>query len=102
MNNGLKMSGNDSITIATTGSLCLFSGGDSLVIGGNGIFNQNGNAANLIVYGTPSVTSLTLNGNGTFTGVIVAPNANTKMNGGGYDVNDGKLGPNERPFQLPL
>jgi len=88
MPDGLKMSGNDSITIATGGGLTSYSGGDSVVIGGNGVFNQTGYAANLMFYGTPSVTSLTLNGNGEFTGVVVAPNANVRLNGGGTGVDD--------------
>ena len=50
--------------------------------------NQSGYAANLIAYATPTVTSFTLNGNGTFIGVLVAPEANTTMNGSGNTVYD--------------
>jgi len=88
MPDGLKMSGNDSITIAPGGALTSYSGGDSVVIGGNGVFNKTGYAANLMFYATPSVTSLTLNGNGEFTGVVVAPQANVRLNGGGTGVDD--------------
>ena len=66
----------------------MYSAGDTVTIGGNGGLNKTGNAANFMFWGTPSVTTLNFNGNGEFTGVLVMPNANTKMNGGGYDVND--------------
>jgi len=88
MGNGLNMSGNDQMTIAPGGGLQMYSAGDTVTIGGNGVLNKTGNAANFMFYGTPSVTTLNFNGNGEFTGVLVMPNANTKMNGGGYDVND--------------
>jgi len=88
MPNGLSMSGNDQVTIAQSGSLALYSGGNSLTIGGNGVLNKSGYAANFIAYATPSVTSMTLNGNGTFIGILVAPEANTTMNGGGSTVYD--------------
>ena len=88
MPNGLNMSGNDQVTIATGGGLTLYSGGNSLTIGGNGVINKTGYAANFIAYATPTVTSLTLNGNGTFIGVLVASEANTRMNGGGTGVDD--------------
>jgi hypothetical protein len=50
--------------------------------------NAGGFAGNFIVYCAPSVTSFTLNGNGEFTGVLVAPNAAITMNGGGNSAQD--------------
>jgi len=88
MPTGLQMSGNDQMTIATGAGLTLYSGGSSMTVGGNGILNKAGWAGSLILLAAPSVTSFTFNGNGEFTGVAVAPNANLKMNGGGYSVND--------------
>jgi len=88
MPSGLSMNGQDQITIDTSGSLKLYSGGNSLTIGGNGVMNKTGFAANLYVYATPSVTSCTFNGNGEFTGILIAPNANTRMNGGGHAYED--------------
>jgi hypothetical protein len=85
---GLKMSGLDELTIAPGGSLTVYSGGDSMTIGGNGVFNKTGYAANLIMYATPSVESFTFNGNGEFSGVLVAPEANLRMNGGGTGLDD--------------
>ena len=86
--NGLAMSGNDSITIAKTGKVTVYSGGNSCTIGGNGVINQPGRAANFLLFCTPSVTSFDLNGNGSFTGVLVAPNAEIAMNGGGNSLTD--------------
>jgi hypothetical protein len=88
MPNGLKMSGQDKVTIASGGSLTLYSDGPNLTIGGNGMFNNSGYAANLIVYGTDNVKNFTLNGNGTFKGVLVAPEADIRMNGGGSTYED--------------
>lgn len=81
--NGLDMSGNDQIILAESAALKIYSGGTDLTIGGNGIVNKSGFAGNFIVYGAPSVTSFTLNGNGSFIGVLVAPNANVALNGSG-------------------
>ncbi|HEX5221700.1 MAG TPA: collagen-binding domain-containing protein [Verrucomicrobiae bacterium] len=86
--NGLNMSGNDQFVLGMLGHLTMYVGGNSLTVGGNGVLNPNGFAGNFIVYAAPSVTTFTLNGNGEFTGVIVAPNAHAQMNGGGNAVQD--------------
>lgn len=86
--NGLNMSSGDGITIAAGGSITIYSGGTDIAIGGNGVLNANGYAGNFIVYCAPSVTSFTLNGNGEFSGVLVAPNAALTMNGGGNSRQD--------------
>ena len=88
MPSGLNMNGNDQMTIAQGGALQLYSAGNSMTIGGNGVLNKTGLAANFIVYGTPTVTTFTLNGNGTFTGVLVGSQANLTMNGSGTTVYD--------------
>jgi hypothetical protein len=80
---GLSMSGNDTMIIANDARLQMYAGGSSCTIGGNGIINKGGYAANLTLICAPSVTSFTLNGNGEFTGVLVAPEASLTMNGGG-------------------
>ncbi|MGV3754784.1 MAG: DUF7305 domain-containing protein [Verrucomicrobiota bacterium] len=79
----INMTGQDTITIQTGATLNLYMAGASAKITGNGVFNQAGNATNFFYWGTPANTSLTINGNGAFTGVIYAPNANFTMNGGG-------------------
>jgi len=86
--NGLNMSGQDTITIGQNGALQMFTGGNSATIGGNGVINQNGKSYAFILWCAPSVTTFTLNGNGEFNGVVVAPNADTRMNGGGSGVDD--------------
>jgi hypothetical protein len=86
--NGLNMSGSDQFVLDTLGHLTMYVEGSSMTIGGNGVLNPNGFAGNFIVYGAPSVTTFTLNGNGEFTGVIVAPNADAQLNGGGNVVQD--------------
>ena len=86
--NGLNMANGDGITIAHGGGVTIYSGGTGTTIGGNGVMNENGFAGNFIVYCDNSVTSFTLNGNGHFTGVLVAPNAAITMNGGGNSNQD--------------
>jgi hypothetical protein len=85
---GLNMSGSDQITIANGGSLKLYSGGSSMTVAGNGMVNNTGYPANLIVYAAPSVTSVSFKGNGTFSGVLVAPNAAVQLSGGGSGPQD--------------
>ena len=54
-----------------------------MTVGGNGVINPSGFAGNFILYSTANVIDFTLNGNGEYTGVLVAPEANVTMNGGG-------------------
>lgn len=84
----IRMSGNDAIEIAKDGSLHAWIGGTSSQLGGNGVINRSGNAANCILEFTPSVTSLSIAGNGEFSGVILAPYAAIALNGGGSAIND--------------
>ena len=86
--NGLAMSGNDQISIAPGGSLKMYCGGTSCTVGGNGILNQAGYAEDFILECTPSVTTFNFNGNGEFIGVLVAPEADMALNGGGHANND--------------
>jgi hypothetical protein len=99
--NGLSMSGNDTFTImpganvlgmpstAPAGAgVLVYSGGNSIAIGGNGVMNQPGYAADFIVFCAPTVTSFSLSGNGGFTGVLVAPSVNLTLNGGGNNTID--------------
>lgn len=80
---GINFSGNDVLKIATGASLTNWVGGTSVKIAGNGVVNKTGNAANYVCLCAPTVTSLSLGGNGEFTGVMVAPEAVTQLNGGG-------------------
>jgi hypothetical protein len=60
----------------------------SITVPGVNVANPNGNADSFIVYGTTNATSLRFAGNGTFTGMFIAPSANAQLYGGGYDTND--------------
>ena len=81
------------ILITNGGSLTLYIGkatgsGDSLSLSGNGTINQPGLAANLQVYGLPSLTSISLSGNAGFIGAIYAPEADFSGGGGGNNKLD--------------
>jgi hypothetical protein len=84
----VSMSGSDVIKIKPGASLTNWVGGTSLTLAGNGVINETGLAKNFVVMAAPSVTSVALSGNGTFTGVLVAPNGNVSMNGTGNNVFD--------------
>lgn len=83
----ISMAGNSSITVATNASLSIYARG-AVDLGGNGVINQTGNAANFFLHGLPSCTSVKFHGNGTFYGVIYAPNAAMTMSGGGGGPQD--------------
>jgi hypothetical protein len=84
----INLSGQDSITIASGKTLKLYMSGASANLGGNGVINQAGNATNFSYYGLPANTSLSISGNGAFSGTIYAPNADLALNGGGNDAVD--------------
>jgi hypothetical protein len=86
--NGLTMSAGDTFTVAPAANVTVYSGGTSNAIGGNGVVNQAGYAANFLLFCAPSVTTFALNGNGTFIGVIVAPKVDVSLNGGGATPTD--------------
>jgi hypothetical protein len=86
--NGLNMGGSDMITVGPGASFKMYCDGNSCKVSGNGVVNNSGYAANFILYCTTNVTDVTFDGNGEFTGVLVAPSANVKMNGGGHSDND--------------
>jgi hypothetical protein len=84
--NGL--SGAEEFTIAQGAGVLIYAGGNSLTVSGNQVLNPNGFAGSFIVFCAPSVKNFTLNGNGEFTGVLVAPFADLKLNGGGNSDQD--------------
>jgi hypothetical protein len=82
----ISLSGHSAVT--TTGRVYLYVTGN-MSIGGNGILN-NGDvaggsslASNLIIYGTPTCTSVSISGNGALTAAVYAPQADIVLNGGG-------------------
>ncbi|HWW00899.1 MAG TPA: immunoglobulin domain-containing protein [Candidatus Acidoferrum sp.] len=80
---GLNMSGNDGFTVGRNANVIVYSGGTSCVVGGIGVINLAGYAADFVLYAAPTVTSLSFNSNGGFIGVLVAPSANIALNDGG-------------------
>jgi hypothetical protein len=63
-------------------------GSDSLALAGNGSVNSPGYATNLLVWGLPSLTSISLSGNAAFTGAVYAPEAAFTGGGGGNNAKD--------------
>ncbi|MEW6307084.1 MAG: hypothetical protein AB1705_26775, partial [Verrucomicrobiota bacterium] len=88
VDNNINITGSDKIVIESGAKLNLYMNGADAKIAGNGVVNQNGNASTFFYWGTPNNTSLSVNGNGAFTGVIYAPNADFTMNGGGGSAED--------------
>jgi hypothetical protein len=83
-----SLGGNAQIILATNATLRLYVAGPSATIGGNGISNPSASAFNFSYYGLPSNTSLSFNGNASFTGTVYAPSANFTIGGGGSDLYD--------------
>ena len=91
----IKITGNVKLTgdhevirLARGAQVRLYMAGSSFSIAGNGIVNDNGNAANFYYLGLPSNTSVSFNGNASFTGAIYAPDADFSLGGGGNDEYD--------------
>jgi hypothetical protein len=83
-----SMSGQSYFKISPGASLKLYVGGSSASLGGQGVLNEAGNAANFSYHGLPGNTSLSLSGNAAFTGTIYAPNADFSLGGGGNNNYD--------------
>lgn len=84
----INITGSDRITIEPGGSLNLYMQGKVAKIAGNGVANAGGSATNFVYWGLPSNEELTINGNGSLTGIIYAPEADMTLNGGGSSVED--------------
>jgi hypothetical protein len=84
----VDISGNANIEIASGASLQLYVGGASANLGGNGVINRAGNATNFYYKGLPANTSVSITGNGTFSGLIYAPNAELTLSGSGNNTTD--------------
>jgi hypothetical protein len=85
----IDIKGNAYIDIAPNSSLELYMDGPSANIAGNGIVNRNSTALSFVYFGTPDHRSLSITGNGTFTGAIYAPEADFVLGGGGSNTNGG-------------
>ncbi len=84
----LSFSGNNFLKITETGSLKIYMSGSSANFAGNATWNEDGSALKLQYWGLPSNTSVSISGNGAFTGTIYAPSAELTLNGGGKDNYD--------------
>lgn len=84
----VDFTGTDRILILPGASLKLYVSAPSAKLTGQGVINQGGNATNFYYYGTTNNTSLAMGGNGEFTGVIYAPQADFSLGGGGTSVTD--------------
>jgi hypothetical protein len=84
--NGLD--GTENITWASGAYLTVYAGGTSVGVAGNNYINPNGAAASLIIYCAKTITSFSLSGNGQFTGILYAPDADLALNGGGSSAED--------------
>jgi hypothetical protein len=84
----VAQSGQDAIVLAPDGKLQMWVGGTSVNLTGQGVMNPTGYAQNFICWCADSVTDVKLVGNGQFTGILVAPNGNVTLNGGGNSVQD--------------
>jgi hypothetical protein len=83
LTNGLNYSGNKLFNIASNASVIIYAGG-SINDGGNGsINNSSQHPAQMIVYGLPTLTSITLHGNGAMWAAIYAPEADVSYKGSG-------------------
>jgi hypothetical protein len=79
--------GSENFTIDRGARLAIYCD-KSITVNGGEIANPNGNADSFVVYGTSNATSLRFAGNGTFTGMFIAPSADAQLYGGGYETND--------------
>jgi hypothetical protein len=75
--------GKDTIRICSGAQLKLYMLGNTFTVAGNGVVNDDGNAANFYYFGLPSNKVLQFNGNAAFTGAIYAPQADFALGGGG-------------------
>jgi hypothetical protein len=93
--NGMDLSANshNSFTVAngaiTTGTpFQLYVGGTSFSISSDQVHNLGLYSGSFVVYCAPSVTSVSFGGNSEFSGVLVAPNVDLTLNGGGSGYMD--------------
>ena len=84
----LLLGGNDTITVTSNANLVLYAGGSTCSVGGNGIINESGSVRSCVIYVSTTVTNFMFNAYGNFLGVIVAPAAQTFLNGSGSTPND--------------
>jgi len=78
----------DEIHLAYGSTLKIYMTAANFSLSGNGVVNENGNASSFYYFGLPSNTSVTFDGNASFTGAIYAPQAAFALGGGGSSTYD--------------
>jgi len=84
----VSISSGDYIKLAPGATLKLYVSAPTAAIGGSGVVNYDGYAANFQYYGLPTNTSFDFRANASYTGSIYAPQANFTLGGGGNDPYD--------------
>ena len=85
--NSINMTGQEGIWIQSGATLHLYMDGPQANLGGNGVINP-GVSTNFYYFGSANNTSVSLAGNGEFSGIMYAPNAAWTGNGGGNGAMD--------------
>ena len=70
------------ITVSSNATLTIYSAGN-MSIGGNGVANNSSSSKNCIFYGLSTCTSISLQGNANWCGLVYAPQAALGIGGGG-------------------
>lgn len=83
----ISESGGKAITVANTGTLKTWVKG-TISFSGNAAVNTTGDALRMQIYGLPSSSDVSFSGNAEFTGLLYAPQAQLRFNGGGTDAVD--------------
>lgn len=81
------MGGSSQLIIAPGASLKIYVAG-RVDLAGGGLANYTLDASKLSLFGLPSCTSIEIEGNASYTGIIYAPQAHIALNGGGTDTYD--------------
>jgi len=83
----VSQAGGKAITIANTGTLKMWVKG-TIAFAGNAAANTTGDAMRMQIYGLPTSTDVSFSGNAEYTGLLYAPQAHMRFNGGGADAVD--------------
>ena len=76
------------IFVNSDGKFEMYAGGTSINLSGNGVINNNGNAANCKIWCLSSVKEIAISGNGEISVMLYAPYADLLLNGGGKNIID--------------
>jgi hypothetical protein len=85
---GASFSGNDQITIASGGSLTIYTAGSFSMSGNAAVNNYMQFAERFSLLGLPACTNISLKGNAAITGTVYAPQAALSVGGGGSTTYD--------------